>query len=194
MMALIDESKAANAQLDASSSFDFSQATSSNATAPTRIEELRPLTRKDVKEFKASYGWARKFMRRYNLVLRRISGSGRSFKPDTVNTVHEYLKDVRELAHNYSDDEIINFDESSYYMDAVGNYTVSSKGARKTYAQTTGKEKVRLSCLMASTANGKRFPILTVVPRKKQILELDENPNMLIIYETKGKLLITFFN
>jgi len=41
---------------------------------------------------------------------------------------------------------------------------------------------------MASTASGKRFPILTVVPR-----ELDENPNMLITYETKGKLLITFF-
>ena len=78
-------------------------------------------------------------------------------------------------------------------MDSVGNYSVASKGARKVYTKTTGKEKVRLSCLMTSTASGHKFPTLCVVPRKKKIesLELQLN-DMIIIYETKGKFEFCF--
>ena len=100
----------------------------------------------------------------------------------------EYLKDLRETIknHNFQLNEIINFDETSFYMDSVGNYSKASKGARKVYAKTTEKEKVRLSCLMTSTASGHKFPTLCVVPKKK-IDALEINPNeMIIIYETKG--------
>ena len=49
---------------------------------------------------------------------------------------------------------------------------------------------------MTSTASGKKLPILCVVPRKKKIQELEEKPDMIIIYETKGFLLfkISFIN
>ena len=79
-------------------------------------------------------------MKRYNLVLRRMdgSGSGWSFKQDTPIIIVNYLKKVREKAKEFTEDEIFNFDESSFYMETVGNYTVSNKGARKTYAATTG--------------------------------------------------------
>ena len=105
-------------------------------------------------------------MNRYNLVLRKISGSGRAFKPDTVNVTLNYLKEVRELAKEYSDKEIFNFDETSYYMDAVGNVTIALKGSRKTYAMNTGHEKVRLSTLMCASASGHKLKIVAVVPRK----------------------------
>ena len=125
------------------------------------------------------------FMKRYGLVNRRISGSGRAFKPDAVKVTVEYLKEVRKTIteYNFQPNEIINFDESSFYMDSVGNYSVASNGTRKNYAKTTGKEKVRLSCLMTSTASGHKSPVLCVVPRKKKIDALENNLNdMIIIY------------
>jgi len=146
------------------------------------------LTLAEIKKFRVSYGWCRRFMNRYRFSMRRISGSGRSFKPDTPIIIAKYLREIRELIreHGFTDDEIFNFDESSFYMDAVGAYTVAQKGSRKTYAKTTGHEKVRLSCLMCATASGKKLKILCVVPRKKRIAALEENPDMVIIYETKG--------
>jgi hypothetical protein len=77
-------------------------------------------------------------------------------------------------------------DESSFYMCSPGSYTLDMRGTKKSYAKTSGKEKVRLSCLMTSSADGLKLNILTVVPRKKKISILDENPNMLIIYDTNG--------
>jgi hypothetical protein len=127
------------------------------------------ITEQDITDFKATHGWVTRFMRRWSLVTRRISGSGRSFKSDTPNTIQEYLVKVRGLSRNLALCEIINFDESSYYMDSVGNMTVATKGARKTYCQTTGKEKTRISVLMCSTASGHKFKPLCVVPRKKKL-------------------------
>jgi hypothetical protein len=38
---------------------------------------------------------------------------------------------------------------------------------------------------MCETASGKKVKILCVVPRKKRIAALEENPDIVIIYETK---------
>ena len=142
-----------------------------------------------VEEFKASSSWCRRFMKRRNLVIRRISGSGRSFKPDTAKVTTDYLKELRSIIalHNFQPNEIINGDESSYYMDSVGSTSVATKGSRKVYAKSTGKEKVRISCLMAAAASGEKLPVLTVVPRKKKIESIESIPEMKIIYESKGK-------
>lgn len=154
--------------------------------ATTSTGSFSVITQQDITDFKATHGWVTRFMRRWSLVTRRISGSGRSFKSDTPNTIQEYLVKVRGLSRNLALCEIINFDESSYYMDSVGNMTVATKGARKTYCQTTGKEKTRISVLMCSTASGHKFKPLCVVPRKKKIEALEANPNIDIIYATKG--------
>ena len=37
-------------------------------------------------------------------------------------------------------------------MDAPGCFTLEKKGSKRAPAQTSGKEKVRLSCLMTATA------------------------------------------
>jgi type II secretory pathway component PulK len=69
--------------------------------------------------------------------------------------------------------QIIGFDETSFYMDAPGSYTI---------------EKTRLSCLMTATASGKKLPIVCVVPRKKRINGIDLPENALVVYDTNGNL------
>jgi hypothetical protein len=84
--------------------------------------------------------------------------------------------------------QIIGFDETSFYMDAPGSYTIAKKGSKRTAAKTTGKEKTRLSCLMTATASGKKLPIVCVVPRKKRINGIDLPENALVVYDTNGNL------
>ena len=111
-----------------SSTVTSTTATTSAAAAATRIEDLNITAANEItnKKFSASIGWCRRFMKRYGLVIRRISGSGRSFKSDTVHTIHEYLIQLRETVKRYSPDEILSMDETSHNMDAVGRNTVSS--------------------------------------------------------------------
>ena len=59
------------------------------------------------------------------------------------------MKEVS-LSFKYSDTQIFSFDESSFYMDYVGNYTLEKKGSKRALCKTSGKVKVRLSCLMTA--------------------------------------------
>ncbi|RNA25757.1 pogo transposable element with KRAB domain-like [Brachionus plicatilis] len=152
-----------------------------------RKEQFKSESNEEIK-FKASIGWLRRFMKRKELVLRRISDSGRGIPNDCQNIVQEYIMNVNRIIadNNLQPYEIFNFDESSFYMCSPGNFTIDYKGAKKFYSKSCGKEKVRLSCLMCSSADGIKLPILCVVPRNIQIPNLKLNENMLFIYETKG--------
>jgi hypothetical protein len=90
------------------------------------------------------------------------------------------------LISDYRLDEIFGFDESSFYMEAPGCFTLEKKGSRRAPAQTSGKEKVRLSCLMTATASGKKFPVICIVPRKKKIEGNSLPDSALVIYDTNG--------
>ena len=84
--------------------------------------------------------------------------------------------------------QIVGFDETSFYMDTPGYYTLERKGKKRVCANTTGKEKTRLSCLMTATAAGKKLPVLCVVPRKKKIEGLEFPENSVVINDTNGNI------
>ena len=67
-------------------------------------------------------------------------------------------------------------------MDFVGNYTLEKKGSKRTFCKTSGKEKVRLSCLMTASADGCKLPVLCVIPRKKQLPNLNIGENFIYIF------------
>ena len=96
------------------------------------------------------------------------------------------MSEVDREAKKFSQDQILNFDETSFYMDVPNNYSIKNKGSKKVHVETTGKEKVRLSCLMTATASGIKLPIVCVVPRKKPIPNMPNPKNMFIIYGTGG--------
>lgn len=145
------------------------------------VQEINPDNK-----FLSSYGWLRRFMARHNLVLRRICGTGCLPPKNCAEKIDSYLNLVKAKISDYQPNEIFNFDESSFYMDMPGNYTIETRGIKRAFCKSTGQEKTRLSCLFMASANGDKLPVLCVVPRKKKIDDLEKNDNCLTIYETGG--------
>ena len=96
-------------------------------------------------KIKPTNSWLQRFMARYGLSLRRISGSGRSFPSDLKEILNTYFTDLQEIIarEKYKSHQIFNFDESFFRMDCPSAYTVSHIGARKTNSKSTGKEKAK---------------------------------------------------
>jgi hypothetical protein len=137
-------------------------------------------------KFQASNGWLIRFLNRFNLVVRRISGSGRELPKDCHKEINAYLKSVNSLMKGYAANAIISFDETSIYADMLGNYTYEQRGKKKVATTSSGHEKVRLSCLMASTLSGRKLPLVVVVPRKKPFFNFLQDRDVIIVYETAG--------
>lgn len=90
------------------------------------IEEVRIKYPSD--HFKASKGFVVRFLKRHNLVKRKITSSGRGVPKDSIESVKEYLGEAYKYAQQFESGQIINFDQTSLYMDTVGNYTIRPKG------------------------------------------------------------------
>ena len=152
-------------------------------------ELMRVMHPEDSIVFRASRGWVQNFMKRYNLAFRRITTSGRELPKDCVEIIKKFLDEVKNKIEDkgYRLNEIFGFDESSFYMDAPGSFSIAKKGSKRVAAKTSGKEKTRLSCLMTATASGRKLPIVCIVPRKKKIEGLSLPETSLVINDTTGK-------
>ena len=73
----------------------------------------------------------------------------------------ENVKALRE-AHGFSDDMIINMDETPIYFDMPSSHTVSKKGVREVRVRSTGAEKRRLTVILACTAAGSMLPPMII--------------------------------
>ena len=92
-------------------------------TPETQTEKLE-----EIQKFKASYGWLKRFMDRFDLVQRRITGTGRTLPKDCKNQINHYLNQVQSFAKLYDPKCIFNFYESSFYMDSPGTYSIEKRG------------------------------------------------------------------
>ena len=104
------------------------------------LQELKPIN-----PVKPTNSWLQRFNNRYNLTLRRISGSGRSFPSNLQEIIQKYFDEMRDILrqNQYKDSEIFNFDESCFRLDSPSLTTISHIGARKTYSRTTSHEKAK---------------------------------------------------
>jgi hypothetical protein len=92
------------------------------------LEEMTKSHPDDLKTFKASYGWMRRFLNRYDLVKRKITSTGRGDPKASAEEIKEYLGEAYSFGKQFSLDQIINFDQASFYMEMVGNYTIRNRG------------------------------------------------------------------
>ena len=69
----------------------------------------------------------------------------------------EHVQVLRE-AHKFSDDMIINMDETPLYFDMPSTRAVSKKGVCQLRISSTGAEKRRLMVILSCTTSGVMLP------------------------------------
>jgi len=59
-----------------------------------------------------------------------------------------------------------NADETAIYLDMPPNYTLEKKCVKEVLLKTIGCEKLRLTVMLAATADGRKLPPLLILKRK----------------------------
>jgi hypothetical protein len=79
--------------------------------------------------FKASIGWLLNFLKRNKWVLRRITTSGRDLPDNSIETILNFLVEMKQhfIDGKIDFDSIVNMDETSIYLDFPSNYTYEKK-------------------------------------------------------------------
>jgi hypothetical protein len=76
-----------------------------------------------------------------------------------------YITNLRKTGH-FLLGQIANADETAIYLDIPQNYTLEKKGVKEVLMKTTGCEKLRVTVMLAATADGGQLPPLLVLNRK----------------------------
>jgi len=138
------------------------------------LEDVRMHESEGADKFKASEGWLRRFFIRFNITNPKTNKASRAISKDFVPVITKFLNEVQATAANYASNQIFNLNESCFFMDMPGNSVVSRK------------QKLKLSCIFCADANGIKMPILCVVPKDKQIPDLEIDENIIIVYDNEG--------
>jgi hypothetical protein len=67
---------------------------------------------------------------------------------------------------NFLMGQIANADETAVYLDMPPNYMLEKKGVKEVLLKTTGCEKLRLTVMLAATADGRKLPPLLILKGK----------------------------
>ena len=136
--------------------------------------------------FKASAGWLENFLRRHNLVLRRITSSGRDLPTNCGVVIAAFFRSNIEIfrAAKFNRDLLMNMDETSVYVDFPPDCTYEEKGTKRVKAVTSGSERTRLSAAFTATASGTKLPIMILVPRKTCLPDYTPPDNVRLVYKT----------
>ena len=106
-------------------------------------------------DFSASRGWQENFCKRFNLVMRRVTTTGRELPSNCINTIKTFFTACqRRVNEDNNSARFINGDETTIYLDSPSKTTYEVKGARRVKATTCGAEKTRLSALFTVSADG----------------------------------------
>jgi hypothetical protein len=62
--------------------------------------------------------------------------------------------------------QIANADETAIYLDMLPNYTLEKKGVKELLLKTSGCEKLRLTVMLAATADGRKLSPFLILKRR----------------------------
>ena len=137
-------------------------------------------------QFRASRGWMEKFMKRHALSFRRKTTVSQRIPEECIQKAIRFIRSMvntrreQELENN----QIIGCDETSIWLDAVGNSTLAEKGSKDVPLKSTGHEKARLTIMLTARADGRKLPVFILIPRKRPIKKL--------VDKYRGKAVIKF--
>jgi hypothetical protein len=124
--------------------------------------------------FKASDGWLLNFLKRNKWVLRRITTSGRDLPDNSIETILNFLVEMKQhfIDGKIDFDSIINMDETSIYLDFPSNYTYD---ASSLYEESDAEEEYEREKVLIAEVN-KRLSEMGLSPNslKKHKRQLKE--------------------
>lgn len=132
-----------------------------------KVKALREARNRNIPQtdFKASYGWCRRLMRRSGLSLRRRTTIAQKLPTEKLIQYQKHVIKLRKL-HNYPLSAMGNADETPVYFDMPGATTVHSCGQKTVTIRTSGNEKLRVSVMLTALADGTKLPRFVILKRK----------------------------
>ena len=145
------------------------------------------LIRETNPEFKASRGWAQKFMKRHSLVLRAKTSLSQKLPADLETHLTSFAVFIQRqrLEYNFEMKMIGNMDETPVYFDIVPNKTIDQRGVRSVQVKTTGGDKRHITVVLTCTADGQLPPPMVIFKGKRQ-LNLRAPPGFIIAVQEKA--------
>ena len=131
-------------------------------------DKARSLIKQHNPSFKASEGWAVKFIHRHRLVLRAHTSVAQKLPGDLESKLSAFLDEVKteRQKYNFPKDLMGNMDETPLYFDMVPSRTIEMKGAKEVKMKSTGAEKRRVTVVLACLASGKTLPPMIIFKGK----------------------------
>jgi hypothetical protein len=121
--------------------------------------------------FRASKGWAEKFMRRHSLSLRAKTSVSQKLPADLEAKLERFLKQVQvqRKAIDYSPDRIINMDETPMFFDLIPGKTLSATGKKQILVRGTSGSKRHFTVVLACSASGDMLPPMIIFKGKRKV-------------------------
>ena len=110
----------------------------------------------DLSDFKASTGWLRRFLRRYDLTLRRATNLTRLSDMEVVSRAVHYFSYLHSVREKYYPSDVILMDETAVFFETTARHTIDVTGARHVVMSTTGYSSMRITSILAVRGNGTR--------------------------------------
>lgn len=112
------------------------------------------------KGFKASLGWCRRMMRRYDLSLRHKVPVPQHLPEDLTEKLVTYQRSVLALrrTHDYEVAQMGNADETPICLEVPSRVTVDNQGEKPVLVKTPGREKLKITAMLGVLADGRKLP------------------------------------
>lgn len=113
--------------------------------------------------------WIPRFMRRHQFVFRmktKISQHTPEDLFDKIHSFHDFINRHNEQ-YPYPLNHIGNMDQTPIWIDMVVNRTITKKGEKTVRIRTGGKEKDRVTVVLAITADGSLLPPVVIFKGKR---------------------------
>lgn len=112
------------------------------------------------KGFKASLGWCRRMMRRYDLSLRHKVPVPQQLPEDLTDKLVTYQRSVLALRrlHDYQVGQMGNADETPICLEVPSRVTVDNQGEKPVLVKTPGREKLKITAMLGVLADGRKLP------------------------------------
>ena len=137
-------------------------------TIPLLQAKTLELISAECPDFKASSGWAHKFMQRHSLVLRARTSMAQELPAMLEERIQAFHHQIKRVAEINKFEIVGSIDETPLFFDVVPGRVLDKKGKRSVVVRTTGNQKRHLTVVLTVLADGVVLPALAIFKGKKQ--------------------------